>query len=69
MTNTVRTNEKRFYKMIRVRRECSTDLRYAAYLTDRLTGCKFSNTWPTREQAERWLEDSIGTLIEARPNN
>ena len=50
----------RFYSS--VRRTGTTHLPFAAYLTDRATGAKFSNTWETKEQARAWLDNAIRIL-------
>lgn len=63
MANTLK---KRFSQLIR--RSGTESFPWAAYLTDNLTGCKFSNTYETKEQCEAWIEKSKRILLEARSN-
>lgn len=61
-----KTLKKRFTRVIR--RTGTEHLPWAAYLTDNLTGCKFSNTFETEKQCEAWIEKSKRILLEARSN-
>lgn len=56
---------KRFTTIVRKRNKPT--LGFTAYLTDHLTGCKFSNTWDTKKQCKEWLKWAMEVCKKGRP--
>lgn len=56
----------RFFQMVKINK--NKVLPFVAYLTDKATGMKFSNSFDTKEQAEEWIEKSKKLLVKGRNN-
>ena len=58
--------DARFVETIRFHKEKA--MPHVAYVTDTATGMKFSNSFDTKEQAERWIDWAKGLLTKGRNN-
>jgi hypothetical protein len=58
---------KRFTSVIR--KSTRKQLPFFAYLTDHQTGCKFANSFETKEQASNWVTQSQFMLAQTLKTN